>query len=166
MSLTLVTYYSQTGNTQQIAESIYEALEGKKEIKPVEEVTDVSDYSLIFVGFPVYSHSVPYRIELFLKKIPRQKKIALFSTHGSLTGSRLSREALEYATVLASKAKILGTFSCRGKVSTEALEFLSKSPEHQAWTEMAVSARPHPDEKDKENAKNFARWVVTLSSQQ
>lgn len=163
--MTLITYYTQTGNTQQIAEAIYEALGGKKEIKPVDEVTDVKNYSLIFVGFPVHSHSVPYKMETFLKQLPSRKKIALFSTHGSLTGSRLSREALEHATVLASKAKILGTFSCQGKVSPEALEILSKSPEHKAWTEMAASARRHPDEKDRKSAQNFARWVLTLSSQ-
>jgi len=100
----LVTYLSQTGNTKKIAEAIFESLEGDKSIKPMDEVQEIENYSLIFIGFPVHSHSVPYKIEIFLRKIPRGKKIALFSTHGSLTGGRLAREALEHAVSQISRA--------------------------------------------------------------
>jgi len=163
MQKILVTYFSQTGNTKKIAETIYETLEGKKTIKLIEEVDSIDDYHLIFVGFPVHSHSVPYKVESFLRKIPENKKIALFCTHGSLSGGRLSREAIEHAIVIASRAKVLGTFSCRGKVSLQALEVLKKSPEHEAWTDMAASASTHPNESDLEDARAFARWIVTLS---
>jgi len=165
MTKILVTYLSQTGNTKKIAEAIFEGLEGDKTMKFMDEVQEIEDYSLIFIGFPVHSHSVPYKIESFLQKIPQGKKIALFSTHGSLPGGHLAREALEHAAVIASKAKVLGTFSCRGKVSLAALEILSKSPEHKAWTEMAASSQTHPDEGDLEDAKSFAQWVITLNSQ-
>ncbi|MFC2169078.1 flavodoxin family protein [Acidobacteriota bacterium] len=160
----LVTYFSRTGNTQKIAEAIFAGLEGEKTIKPTAEVKETDEFSLIFIGFPVHSHSIPFKTESLLRSLPAEKKVAFFSTHGALTGSRLSREALEYASVLASKAKTLGTFSCRGKVSLEALEVLKKSPEHKAWTEMAASASTHPDEGDLEDARAFARWIVTLSS--
>lgn len=165
MSKILVTYLSQTGNTKKIAEAIYESLEGDKTIKPVDEVKEIEEYNLIFIGFPVHSHSVPFKIERLLKKIPQGKKIALFSTHGSLPGGRLAREALEHAVVIASKVKVLGTFSCRGKVSLAALEVLSKSPEHKAWAEMAPSSQTHPDEGDIEDARSFAKWIITLSTQ-
>jgi flavodoxin len=159
----LVTYFSQTGNTKKIAETIFDALEGQKEILPIAEAMDIEAYDLIFVGFPVQSHSVPYGAELFLKKIPPDKRIALFSTHGSFTGSRLAREAIEHASVLASKAKIIGTFATRGKVSMKALDALIKLPEHEAWAEMAASAATHPDEHDLADARAFARWVMTMS---
>ena len=162
---TLVTYFSITGNTKKVAEAIHETLEGDIEIKNIDECPELDEYNLVFVGFPVHSHSVPYKVESFLKNIPQGKKIALFSTHGSLTGSRLSRAALEHAVVLASKATVLGSYSCRGKVSPEALEALMKSPEHMAWAEMAASARNHPDQNDLEDARAFARWVLTLYSQ-
>jgi flavodoxin len=164
MSRILVTYFSRTGNTKLVAEAIYEALGGDKTIKPLDEAGDPAPYGLIFVGFPVQSHSVPYQVEAFLKKIPAGKKLALFSTHGSLPGMKLSREALEHASVVAAKAKIVGTYSCRGKVSLKALEVLSKSPEHEAWADMAASAGTHPDESDLQDARAFARWVSTLSS--
>jgi len=159
---TLVTYFSLTGNTKIIAEAVYETLEGDKEIKIIEESPELDEYNLVFIGFPVHSHSIPYKVEVFLKNVPQGKKIALFSTHGSLSGSHLSREALEYAGVLVSKTKMLGSFSCRGKVSPQALEVLMKSPEHVAWAEMAPSARNHPDQFDIEDARVFARWILTL----
>jgi flavodoxin len=165
MSKILVTYISWTGNTKRIADAIFEALEGEKTIKAVDEVQTLDEYELIFIGFPVHSHSVPFKIEEMIKHIPSGKKIALFSTHGSLTGSRLSREALEHATILASKAKVLGTFSCRGRVSLQAMEVLRKSPEHQAWVEMATSAQTHPDDNDLADARSFAKWILTLSRQ-
>jgi flavodoxin len=164
MSKILVTYFSRTGNTRKIAEAIFEALEGDKVILPIDQVADFAPYGLVFIGFPVQSHSVPYKAEELLKKVPAGKKIALFSTHGSLPGMNLSREALEYASVLVAKAKLLGTFACRGKVSLQALDVLGKSPEHEAWADMAVSASTHPDTHDIADAKAFANWVTTLSA--
>jgi flavodoxin len=162
MAKTLVTYFSRTGNTRMVADAIHGALSGNKELKAIKDVGGDDDAGLVFIGFPVHSHGVPYPVEVFLKTIPAGKKIALFSTHGSVTGSRLSRTAIEHATVVASRAKIVGTFSCRGKVSVEALEILMKSPEHEAWADMAASAATHPDEHDLAEARAFAKWVETL----
>ena len=165
MSKILVTYVTWSGNTKKVADAIFEALKDDKMIKPSDDVQTLDEYELIFIGFPVHSHSVPFKTEEFIKKLPAGKKIALFSTHGSLTGSRLSREALEHASILISSSQILGTFSCRGKVSIQAMEVLSKSPEHKAWVEMAASAQTHPDESDLEDARTFAKWIMTLSFQ-
>jgi flavodoxin len=165
MAKTLVTYFTRTGNTQLVAEAIFGALSGDKAIKPMAEAGDLAPYQLIFAGFPVQTHSVPYPVEVFLKSIPEGKKMALFSTHGSVAGSQLSREALEYASVLVAKARLVGTFSCRGKVSLKALEVLMQSPEHEAWADMAASAATHPDASDLEDARAFARWIVTLGVQ-
>jgi len=164
MAKTLVTYFSRTGNTQLVAEAIFGALTGDKMILPIDQAGDLAPYGLLFVGFPVQTHSVPYPVETFLKAVPEGKKIALFSTHGSVAGSSLSREALEYASVLVARAKLIGTFSCRGKVSMKALEVLMQSPEHEAWADMAASASTHPDASDLEDARAFARWIETLGA--
>lgn len=165
MTKILVTYFSRTGNTKKVAEAIFAALSGDKVLLPIDETDDLASYSLMFVGFPVQSHSLPYPVEPFLKRIPAGKKIALFCTHGSLAGSTLSREALEYASLLVKGVKIIGTFSCRGKVSMKALEVLMRSPEHAAWAEMAASAATHPDEADLSEARAFAGYIATLSTQ-
>jgi flavodoxin len=160
----LVAYFSLTGNTKMVAEAVYAALDGEKEIGPIDEIRSLEPYDLVFIGFPVVAHSVPYRVGEFLKKIPAGKQIAFFCTHGSLRDGPLSRQAIEHATILASRAKILGVFSCRGRVSLEGLAPLSKSPEHSAWTEMAASAGTHPDASDLAEAGAFAQEMRTLSS--
>ena len=78
-----------------------------------------------------------------------------------VTGSQLAREAMEYASVLLARAHLVGTFSCRGKVSMKALEVLMQSPEHEAWADMAASASTHPDESDLEDARAFAQFIRT-----
>ena len=162
MDRILVTYYSETGNTRKIAEAIHAALPENSEIRPLAEVGDVSGYDLLFVGFPVHSHAVPVRVERFLRSLPRGQKIALFSTHGSLEGDALSREAIESAAVAGSQCRIISTFTCRGKVSSEAMEKLDGAPEHEAWTSLAASAGSRPNGNDLAAAGSFARWVHTL----
>ncbi|MFC2158967.1 flavodoxin family protein [Acidobacteriota bacterium] len=161
----LVAYFSRSGNTKKVAESIFGALPGEKSLSPIEKIGDLKDFRIIFIGFPVHSHTVPFPVEEFLKKIPRGTKIALFSTHGSFTGSRLSREAIEYAATTVSQAELLGSFSCRGEVSDQAIELLSRSSEHKGWAEMSTSARSHPDEHDLKEAQDFAKWILTLAAQ-
>ena len=55
----LVTYYSQTGNTEKLARAIYKAIHVEKKLLPIEELKSVEGYDIIFVGFPVQAHSVP-----------------------------------------------------------------------------------------------------------
>ena len=159
----LVTYYSQTGNTEKIAGAVYEALGGEKDLIPVQEVEDPDSYDLIFCGFPVHSHSVPLPVQDFIKRIPSGKKIALFVTHGSLRGGELATTAIEHAVTLASHLKVLGTFGSRGRVDPKIIEALSKKPEHRAWAETAKSAASHPDEPDLADARQFAKIVSTAA---
>ena len=158
----LVTYYSQTGNTEKVAQAIFDAIErAEKDLKPLEEVEGVADYDLVFCGFPVQAHSVPPKMEPILKNMPEGKNLALFATHGSLRGGELAITAFYYALSLASKAKIVGTFGCRGKVKPSLLDALLEKPEHKAWVMEAQSAAGHPDDADLADAKEFAKWMVT-----
>jgi flavodoxin len=157
----LVTYFTQTGNTEKVAKAIYEAIGGKKEILPVNEAKNPDGYDIIFCGFPVHAHSVPLPVQNFIKSIPPSKKLALFVTHGSLRGGELATTAIEHAISLASKLKVLGTFGCRGKVDPKIIEALLKKPEHRAWAETAKSAASHPDESDAEDARQFAKRILT-----
>jgi flavodoxin len=156
----LVTYFTQTGNTEKVARAIYEVIRTEKELLPVHEVKDPGKYDIIFCGFPVHAHSVPLPVEDFIKEIPPGKKIALFTTHGSLRGGKLAMTAIEHAVSLASQLKVLGTFGCRGRVDPKIIEDLLKKPEHQTWAETAKSAARHPDEADLVDARHFAKTVI------
>lgn len=159
----LVTYYSETGNTEKLAKAIYAAIvQFEKEILPVAEVKDVKGYDLVFVGFPVMANSVPAKAEQFLRKVPEGTNLAVFATHGSHRGGQLAVTAFDYAMSLARNCKILGTFGCRGKVKDSVIEALMKKPEHKAWAEEArSSAYGHPDEADLADGRDFAVRMET-----
>jgi flavodoxin len=157
----LVTYFSQSGNTEKVAQAIDQAIGATKEVLPLAEAKNPDGYDIIFCGFPVHAHSVPLPVQNLIKSIPPGKKLALFVTHGSLRGGELATTAIEHAISLASKLTVLGTFGCRGKVDPKIIEALLKKPEHRAWAETAKSAAGHPDESDLEDARHFAKKVTT-----
>ncbi|MDX9746091.1 MAG: flavodoxin family protein [Syntrophales bacterium] len=156
MKKVLVAFFSQTGNTEKVARAICDALECEKEIRRIDETLPVEGYELIFCGFPVQAHSVPAQVVLYLKKLPKDQKVAFFTTHGSLRGGSLPRQALEDAMGLTKHAKIVSTFTCRGRVKEEVIAALGKKPQHEAWVEEAHSAHEHPTTADLEDAAAFA----------
>ena len=158
----LVTYYSESGNTERLARAIYDGVErADKEFVPIQEGPSVEDYDVIFCGFPVQVSSVPPKVEPFLKGILEGKMLAIFATHGSLKGGQLAVTAFHYAMSLAAKAKVIGSFGCRGKVKSKLIETLMKKPEHRGWAIEAQSAAGHPDDADLEDGKEFAKWMIT-----
>jgi flavodoxin len=156
----LVTYYSETGNTEKLARAIYEAIHIEKELLPVQDVKVAEGYDIIFVGFPVHAHSVPAKLTPFFQILPDGQSIALFCTHGSLRGGHLPNQALEHAIGLATRAKIIGTFGIRGKADAKIIEALMKQVEHRAWAEEAQGAHEHPSETDLADGKEFARGII------
>jgi len=160
----LVTYYSQTGNTEKLARAIYDAIHFEKELIPVKEVKNSSGYDIIFIGFPVQAHSVPAAVHPFFKTLPDKQPIAFFCTHGSVRGGHLPKQAIEHALALASRARVLGTFGVRGKVNPRVIDALIKSLEHQAWAEEAQGAHDHPTEADLADGKTFSKSILAKLS--
>ena len=156
----LVAYYSETGNTKKLAQAIYDSLVIDKEMKPVQEAKNTAGYDIIFSGFPVQAHSVPPKAMNFITRLSKGQKVAFFSTHGSLRGGILPRQAFEHAVSLAVNANVLGHFGCRGQVKAEVLDALMKKLEHEAWVNEAQSAAGHPDEHDLADAKSFAAEMM------
>ena len=158
----LVTYFSETGNTEKLAKAVYEGVGREdKTILPIDEVEDPEPYDVVFCGFPVHSSTVPGKVQPFLKNFPEDKKLAIFSTHGSLRGGQLAVTAFDYAGTLVKKARLLGIFGCRGKVKPSLIEALMHKAEHKAWAQEAQSsAARHPDDADLEDGKDFARKMM------
>ncbi len=158
----LVTYCSQTGNTEKLAQAIYEGIEqAEKDILPIKEAGNIEGYDVIFCGFPVQAHCVPEEMASFMKNIPDGKKLAIFATHGSLRGGELAITAFYDALRLIPKGTVLGTFGCRGKVKPGIIDALINKPEHRGWALEAQSAIGHPDEADLEDAKEWAGAMVS-----
>jgi flavodoxin I len=160
----LVTYYSQTGNTEKVARAIYEAIHIEKDLFPIQDLKETAGYDIIFVGFPVHAHSVPAKLHTFFKSLPAGQNIALFCTHGSLRSGQLPRQALEHAIGLSSRTKIVGTFNARGRVDEKIIDSLMKQAEHRAWAEEAQGAGEHPSEMDLADVQEFAREVLSKIS--
>ena len=91
----LVAYFSETGNTEKLAKAVFEAVEAsEKEILPIQEDTGADGYDVVFIGFPVHSHSVPGKVEAFAKKLADGQKVAYFATHGSMRGGGIGGHRL------------------------------------------------------------------------
>ena len=100
----------------------------------------------------------------FINHLPKKQKVAFFSSHGSLRGGILPKQAFEHAVSLATNASVVGSFGCRGQVKTELIEALMKKPAHEAWANEALSAAGHPDEHDLADAKAFATEILAKIS--
>ena len=162
----LVTFLSESGNTDKLAHAIYAGIFGSdKEITPLGKAENADSYDVFFVGFPVQGGSVPKEAETFLKNIPEGKMVALFATHGSLRGGQLAITAFHHAITLASHTKIIGTFGCRGQVKPDLIEALLDKPAHRGWALEAQSAAGHPDDADLDDAIKFAQGMVTKAMQ-
>lgn len=157
----LVTYYSDSGNTAKVAEGLFKGLKVKnKALVSIEKVTSLKEYDIIYCGFPVIEHSVPMKVQTFLKTIPANSNIAFFSTHGSVRDGAKARTAFETAGTLVKSSRILGTFGVRGGVKQSVIDALQNKPEHKPWIDEAISAAGHPNESDLNDVAQFANQVL------
>ena len=158
----LVSYYSDTGNTKKVAEAIFNGItESEKEICLATEASNLSDYDLVFCGFPVHSMGLPGKMETFVKGLPERMKVAFFATHGSLRGGEFAITAFYSALSLAKNLNVMGTFGCRGVVKPDIIEALLNKSEFRGWALEAQSAVGHPDDADLEDATAFASAMLT-----
>jgi flavodoxin len=144
----LIVYSSQSGNTRKLAESLYEVLQGEKEIYPVDEAPDaLSDFDLIAVGFWFQGGKPDSKTNRFLPLLAG-RQIFLFATHGAAKGSPHAQQGMAAAKELAAGAYVIGTFSCQGEVGRKVLEAAAAKPEPPLWLADGPAAKGHPDKND------------------
>jgi len=156
----LVTYYSESGNTERIARAIHDAITGA-DIEPLMNVADFAHYDAVFFGFPVQSHGMPVDAQRALYELPPATPLALFATHGSYRGGPLAITAFHNAMTVASSADVIGTFGCQGRVKLAIVEALINHPDHRSWALEAQGAAGHPDAADLADAADFARKMMS-----
>ena len=145
----LIVYYSESGNTEKVAEAIAGAIAG--DIKRVEETKpeELVDYDLIFIGTPVHGSRPAKKIEDFLDELPQlqgKKAAAFCTTHigGDETTFKLIREKLEKKGII-----FIDGFSCLG------------------WSRLIgnfgprIFNRGRPNSEDLRKASEFAKRVIS-----
>lgn len=168
----LVTYFTQTGNTERIAKAIYdEALKGHDaQLKKVDEVKpeNCDDYDLVFMGAPVHVMGIAAPINELLGNLPQSPKFKLagFVTHCAPTYDTLAFEKALQSFEDTAKDKgiqFCGSFECLGKLDP-ALHSMVKQvrnlsdEEFQAFVD---EGNKHPNVEDEQKAKEFARDTLS-----
>ena len=164
----LVTYFSQTGNTKKVAQSIYEGCEGEDvEIKPIKEIDPsiLSDYELVFLGSGIYASRVNKSLaDLIDAATELPPKFVFFNTHASRTPYQDGFKVVKKK--IGEKSEIIAEFDCCGDnigvpeaMRNAMLEKLppekrKEAEEHQEWL------KGRPNEEDLENARKFAQSLI------
>ncbi|MFX0136483.1 MAG: flavodoxin family protein [Candidatus Hodarchaeota archaeon] len=165
----LVTYYSQSGNTEKVARSIFEGCKSEEvDLKPIDKVdpSSLKIYDLIFLGSGIYASRVHKSLSDLINSAEELPiNFVFFCTHASLDmyqdGFKVVKRNLEKTNT-----KIIDTFDCMGdnigvpeatqKAMLDRLptEQRKKAEEHQQ------RLKGHPDDEDLENAKEFAQLLL------
>ncbi len=128
-----VVYYSMTGNTRKVAETIAAGLGVKAE--SVKEKKELAKDSFVFLGSGCYASKPGGKLRKFIARNDfKGRKMALFGTSGSGEGHEV--KAIE-ELLKAKGALIKGSFCCKGR----ALFFFN---------------RGHPSNEELAKAREFA----------
>ncbi|MFX1320984.1 MAG: flavodoxin family protein [Promethearchaeota archaeon] len=167
----LITYFSQTGNTEKVAISMKEALTNEEvDLLPVKNVdpTNLSTYDLIFLGSGVYASRAHNSVVNLIKNAPDlPPKFAFFCTHQSL--DFYQKPFIKINKIFEkNNCKLLGTFDCVGEnlgIPKETqIAMLNRLPEEQRKKaeEDWKKSKDRPNNDDLENAKKFTQSIIKL----
>lgn len=180
----LVAYYSETGNTEKIAKTIYEEVSKEHEahLKKIEDISadTLNDYELVFLGSACHSSDLAAPVKEILKALPKSPKYKLagFFTHSTWAPDQNEHgQALfdEWASKCidsfesVSKEKRInfrGYYHCQGAPSLPIQAFIRSAiikPDDE-WEMYVREARKHPSQEDLEKASDFARKIMSMSN--
>ena len=157
---TLVTYSTLTGNTKKVAEAIFEAVSGEKELLPIKEVSNHENYDKIIVGYWVDKGDANEECKKFMDLL-KNKKVGTFGTLGAYPDSDHSKNCVKKIgdSLRENGNEVIAEFICQGAIDPKLMDMMRKmgdkgphavNPERIArWAEAAK----HPNEDDFNNAK-------------
>ncbi len=165
----LVTYFSNTGNTEKVAQSIKNGLEGQHvDLKPIKEVepSSLKEYDIIFLGSGIYASRVNKALpDLINAAQELPPNFAFFSTHASADsyqdGFKLVKRKLEKV-----KSKIISEFDCMGEnigiPEATIKSMLEKLPpeKRKEAEEFQKKLKGRPNDEDLEKATKFAQSII------
>ena len=167
----LVTYFSQTGNTRQIANAIHCEILKKQdcELIALENIhpEDLTKYHMIVVGSPIHAGGLAAQVTAFLDSIPNDPgfTMAAFVTHAASVYDTASFDkGVKAFEASAAKKNIpfKGIFSCQGKLTIELHDSVkaSKKISDDEWEKRKAEFSQHPNAEDEKMASAFARKII------
>ena len=178
----LVVYYSETGNTAEVAGAIHEAVSSRghqTHLKAAGKVTAdaLGDYDLVFLGSACHDTDLARPVKALLEQIPDAPpfKLAGFVTHAAYLPEGGDREEQLHGTWAArcvqtfrqtSQEKgieFLGYYGCMGAPSPPIEQFIRSQivTGEEEWKKYVEEVRGHPDDDDLRRAAEFAAQVLT-----
>jgi len=167
----LISCFSQTGNTQQLADAIHEVVSAAHdvEMRKVEDTTAdrFAASDLVFVGSPIHAGGLAEPVRELLESLPENPcfKLAAFITHASFAyesaGFDKGMQSLDDIT----KSKgitYLGSYDCQGKLSDELKPMVKQSQDvsDEEWDKRMAEVDQHPNDDDIQKAKDFAKDIL------
>jgi flavodoxin len=164
----LVTYFSQSGNTEKIAKAIWEeaAKCSDADLKKLEEITPdmVAEYDCIFMWSPLHSGSLaaPVKECLSVLKSTSGQQMAGFITHMAPAYPEQDMDAFEEPMKTACRGKGIeyrGCFDCQGFLAETMHEPVQKKLgiDDEKWAGMVKQMTGRPNQEDVDNARAFVR---------
>ncbi len=180
----LVTYYSETGNTEKVAKAIYEeaSREHQAQLKRVKDVNTemLNGYDLVFLGSACHSSDLAAPVKKLLKELPESPKFKLagFFTH-SVWNPEQNKQGQAIFDEWASKCinsfesiskekqiDFKGYYHCQGSPNFQIRLFIRSEivKSRSEWKAYIQEARKHPTQTDLEKASEFARKIMSNSN--
>lgn len=160
----LVAYHSMTGNTKKIAETIFEAIDCRKSICPLNEVKDLMGYDIIFLGFPMIKGGMPRIVQDFIKKHGLGRTFSFFVTHGARPDLPELQVWLQNCIDSVKDIHLLEVFHCQGEISDDVAEMMktSENPYIRRFAEKAPLTKGKPDQESLTSAKKFTEEIMQI----
>jgi len=173
----LIVYYSESGQTEKIAEIFHKVISKKHEsvLKKLSElkIKTLTDYDLVCIGSPCHSSDLARPIKKFLSKLPENPKFKMigFFTHSCYTkedDEKLYEEwvgkCIPTFTDTANKKNIefLGHFNCMAAATPAIEKFIHRKiiTDDDEWKTYLPLLRMKPDDQDLDNARNFVGKIM------
>ena len=177
----LITYFSLTGNTTQIARAIHQEVSSrghKADLIEIGEVTaeTLKDYDLVYLGSACHDSDLAKPTKQLLENVGESPafKLAGFVTHATqmLEDGKRAQELYEqwagncirtfHRVSEEKQIEFLGYFHCQGVPSPPIEAFIHNTivTEEHEWATYIAVVRKHPDKADLRRARAFARQVL------
>ena len=183
----LITHFSQTGNTAQIARAISQEVSSRGhevDLREIDQVTaeSLNDYDLVYLGSACHDTDLAQPAKRLLEGIgdsPGHTVFATFKLAGFVTHATYMPQGGERAQALYERwagncvrtfcrvseekqIEFLGYFHCQGAPSLPIEAFIHNTivMEDQEWATYIAAAREHPDKADLRQAREFAGRVL------